>query len=368
MEFVRVGLVGQDRGAIVVREGLGDGLRVVQEVQHEDIVLLRVRAVEPGQGLDRPNPREGLVDVHGVEEGFVVAGLELVRADEEAVRIFLEPLGDLGRGEAVQDGFAHRLPAVVLLTRERDDRLVGALALVQVVADGVEVLDRALDSVGDHHRPRLSVDLALEDHLVLEVVDHDLGLEPDRVLVPLDVAPELLAGLPDIELRVALHRLGELVVALDRRVVLEHVQDEPLLDRLLHAVVVERKMPDRAVALRLRVAEDLQRLVLRRGREGVVAGVGQQLARLHQALEPFIVGLVLAHLVRLAQHGRDCRTGLAALARMRLVNDHRERAPAMLVADLLTNEAELLDCRDDNLLALLDEPAQIARLLGMPHR
>ena len=188
------------------------------------------------------------------------------------------------------------------------------------------------------------------------------------MLVSLDVAPELLAGLPDIELRIALHRLGELVVALDRHVVLEHVQDEPLLDRLLHAVVVERKMPDRAVALRIRIAENLQRLVLRRGREGVVAGVGEQLARLHQALEPLIVGLVLAHLVRLAQHGRDRRTGLAALARMRLVDDHREGAPAMLVADLLANEGELLDRRDDDLLALRDEPPQIARPHGVPHR
>ena len=137
VELVGVGLVGQNRGAVVVREGLGDGIRVVQEVEHEDIVLLLVRPVEPRQGLDRPNPREGLVDVHGVEEGFVVAGLELVRADEEAVRVLLEHLGDLARGESVQRCLAHTLPAVFLLTRERDDRLVGALALLQVVADGV---------------------------------------------------------------------------------------------------------------------------------------------------------------------------------------------------------------------------------------
>ena len=223
------------------------------------------------------------------------------------------------------------------------------------------------DPVGDDHRPRLAVDLVLGHHLLVEMVDHDLGLEADRVLVSLDVAPELLAGLLDVELGVALHRLGELVVAVDRRVVLEHVQDEALLDRLLHAVVVERKMPDRAVALRIRFAEDLQRLVLRRGREGVVAGVGEKLARLHQAFEPFVVRLVLACLVRLAEHSRDRRTGLAPLARVRLVDDHREGAPAMRVADLLTDEGELLDRRDDDLLALLDEPAQVARMLGVPH-
>ena len=81
VKLVGVGLVGQDRGAVVGREGLGDGLRVVQEVEHEHIVLLPVRPVEPRQRLHRLDPREGLVDVHGVEEGFVVAGLELVRAD-----------------------------------------------------------------------------------------------------------------------------------------------------------------------------------------------------------------------------------------------------------------------------------------------
>ena len=179
----------------------------------------------------------------------------------------------LAGGKVVQGGLAHLLAAVVLLPRKRDDRLVGALSLLQVVADGVEVLDRAFDAVGDHHRPRPAVDLALSDDLLVKVVDHDLGLEPDRVLVPLHVEPELLTGLVDVELRVVLHGLGQLVVALDRRIVLEHVQDEPLLDRLLHAVVVERQMTDRAVALRIRFAEDLQRLVLRRGREGEVAGV-----------------------------------------------------------------------------------------------
>ena len=234
-------------------------------------------------------------------------------------------------GKLFSDALAHALPAVVVLAREGHDRLVRALALLQVAADGVEVLHRTLDPVGDDHRPRPAVDLVLGHHLLVEMVDHDLGLEADCVLVPLDEAPELLAGLLDVELGVALHRLGELVVATDRRVVLEHVQDEALLDRLLHAVVVEREMPDRAIALRIRFAEDLQRLVLRRGGEGIVAGVGEKLARLHQAVEPLVVRLVLACLVRLAEHGRDRRTGLATLARVRLVDDHREGAPAMRV-------------------------------------
>ena len=76
----------------------------------------------------------------------------------------------------------------------------------------------------------------------MEVIDHDLGFEPNRVVAALDEAAQLLLGLIDVELRVFLHRLGELVVALHWHVVGEHVEDEPLLDRLLHGVAVEGVM------------------------------------------------------------------------------------------------------------------------------
>ncbi len=40
----------------------------------------------------------------------------------------------------------------------------------------------------------------------------------------------------------------------------------------------------------------------------------------------------------------------------------------MFVADLIENEGELLDRRDDDLLAGLDEPSQVAGTLGVSHR
>lgn len=43
-----------------------------------------------------------LVDVHRVQQRLVIAGLELVGADEEAVRIFRDLLGDPAGREAVQ--------------------------------------------------------------------------------------------------------------------------------------------------------------------------------------------------------------------------------------------------------------------------
>ena len=148
-----------------------------------------------------------------------------------------------------------------MLAGEGHDGPVPALAFRQVVADGVEVLDRALDPVGDHHRPRLAADPVLRKRLREEVIHHDLGLEADRVVVALDEAPQLLPRLVDVELRVVFDRLGELVVARGRRVVRQHVQDEALLDRLLHGVAVEGVVPDRVARprLRVRLAEDLQR-------------------------------------------------------------------------------------------------------------
>ena len=79
------------------------------------------------------------------------------------------------------------LRRVVVLAREGDDRLYGTLALHQVRLEGVEVLDGPLDAARDHHRPRLPADLPGGEHLLVEVVHHDLGLEPDRVVVAFDV-------------------------------------------------------------------------------------------------------------------------------------------------------------------------------------
>jgi hypothetical protein len=51
---------------------------------------------------------------------------------------------------------------------------------------------------------------------------------------------------------------------------------------------------------------------------------------------------------------------------VRLVDDDGEGLAA-LGGDLVEDEGELLHRRDDDLLALLDEPAQVARALGVAH-
>ena len=136
-----------------------------------------------------------------------------------------------------------------------------ALALPEVLPDRVVILDRALDAAGHHHRPGLAADLVERQHLFAEVVHHDLGLDLDGMFVAFHVAAQLFPGALGIELGIPLDLLDELVVARDRRVVPQHVQDEALLDRLLHGVAVEGAVPGLPACV-VRLAEDLQRLVL----------------------------------------------------------------------------------------------------------
>ena len=53
---------------------------------------------------------------------------------------------------------------------------------------------------------------------------------------------------------------------------------------------------------------------------------------------------------------------------MGLVDDDGEAPPALLVADLIEDEGEFLDRRNDDLLAGRDEAAQVAGARGMAHR
>ncbi len=221
VQLVGVGLLAEDgRAVVVARTTVWIVVGVVQEVEHEGIVLLGVRAVQARERLHGLDAGERLVHIHRVQQRLVVAGLELVGADQEAVRVFLDRSAISLLGKPLSDASVTFAPAVLVLAGEGDDRLIRALALDQVRLEGVEVLDGALDAAGDHHRPRLAADLLLGEHLLVEVVDHDLGLQPDGVVVALHVAPELLLRLLRVELRIVLDRLHQLVVARHRRVVL----------------------------------------------------------------------------------------------------------------------------------------------------
>ena len=125
----------------------------------------------------------------------------------------------------------------------------------------------------------------------------------------------------------------------------------------LHRVAVERSVLRLASFVRV-LAEDLEGLVLGRGREREVARVWQHLPRLHQPIDA-----VLGRLVIVGGYARERLThrpgGLAALTRVRLVDDDREVAAGVRRPDVVEHERELLDGRDDDLLAVLEEPAEV---------
>lgn len=82
------------------------------------------------------------------------------------------------------------------------------------------------------------------------MVDHNLGLEPDRMVVTFHIAAQLLLGPLGVELRGVLGLLDQLVVAVHWRIGLEHVQDEALLHGLLHGVAVKGPVLDLAFRIR----------------------------------------------------------------------------------------------------------------------
>jgi hypothetical protein len=51
MQLVRIGLLSEQRGAIVVLEGVGYPSAIVLKVEHEAIVLLRARSVQARESL-----------------------------------------------------------------------------------------------------------------------------------------------------------------------------------------------------------------------------------------------------------------------------------------------------------------------------
>src|SRR5207244_2599120 len=101
IELIWIGLFAQDGRAIVVGEGCDNRLGVVLKIKNENIVLLRMRAIESRQCLYRLDPGKWLVHVHRVEQRLVVTGLELVRSNQKPIRLFLNLIRDIAAGKSV---------------------------------------------------------------------------------------------------------------------------------------------------------------------------------------------------------------------------------------------------------------------------
>ena len=138
---------------------------------------------------------------------------------------------------------------------------------------------------------------------------------------------------------------------------------------------MKREMLYSPIRLLARRAEQLQRLVLRRGGEREVAGVGQHPARFNDAVYRVFVVLRLAVIVaiarplRAAQRLRHSRRRLPALPGVRLVYHNGEVVvPQIRAADGVLYEWELLHGGCDDFHALGEVAAQIGGGFGILQR
>src|SRR5581483_6895649 len=129
--------------------------------------------------------------------------------------------------------------------------------------------------------------------MVMEVVDYDLSLQTDRMVVTLDVLTKFLPGFTNVELRVARDRLDQLVIAADWRIRTQHVKNKSFLNRLLHRVTMEWWVKHSSIGLRTALSKELECFRLGSGREREVAGVNQELLRLHHPIDFILDGFIL---------------------------------------------------------------------------
>ena len=197
------------------------------------------------------------------------------------------------------------------------------------------------------------------------MLDADGDLFADGVRMQLDKGLEQVLRLAFVVAGVVLDLLQETPVGLVGRVAREHIEDEPLLDRLAHAVEVERL----ELAVRPLAAEELQSLGLRGCGEGERREI-----RLRPAATDLLVDSALHLFFRslgarflpfglLQAPGREHRLealrALAGLRRMCLVHDDREPLAGKL-ADLLGDDRELLQRGDDDRPARFEGLAELA--------
>ena len=153
------------------------------------------------------------------------------------------------------------------------------------------------------------------------MLDDDLNLLADGRPVERGEAGDTALRAAPFRFGIVLDGFFELIIGLVGHAVLEHVQNEPLLDGLAHRIEVERlRQPVGALG-----AEALQCHVPRRGGEGEVADVGLRPARV-LVIGDQILDIVAGHTL-VARQGIAHRLGaLAGLAAVGLVDNDGEGA------------------------------------------
>ena len=339
-------------------------------------------AVQPGEGLNGLNAGQSLVDVHRVQQGLIEARLVLLGNEQHLVLLGCEVLGQL----LLPHAFVHlhlgvgRTGELVVLDdpRERHQRLDRIPLLLDVAVKALFVANCFEPRAGHDHRLGTSADFVTRGRV--EMLDHDFRLLCDIVWMQVHEPGKRTGGLLALHVRVVFTCLEKPVIRGVVRVVLQHVENEPLLDRLAHGIAV------RGLAA---APEDLERLVFRRRRKGKKAQVGLPAALGHAEEERFR-GLIFHALLcctsprflpqpLASQHFLQSGGRLAALRAVGLV-DHdcaaagrqrarRFRTPLLRhIEKLMGDEGKLLQSSDDDRDRVLQRLRELPRaFVDLPH-
>jgi len=157
-----------------------------------------------------------------------------------AVRLeAVKPTWKLCFRKAVEFRFGPGFTVDLKLAREGDKRFqIGVALRLDVGAEAKIVLQGMFPALGDDHGFGLVIQVT--HHVTAEVLDDDLDLLADGSGMKACVAGDLALPLPAAEFGVVLNGFFELVVRFVGHVILEHVQNEPLLYGLSHRVAVKR--------------------------------------------------------------------------------------------------------------------------------
>ena len=247
LQLLRVGCLLQAGRVVVGLEGAVDVLRFVDEIENERVLLAGNLPVQAGQGLHGLHAVEPLVHVHGAKQRLVETGLVLVGDQQDLVVGRLETLRQLlladrlaGHAVGVHARFGVFEAGLRVLDRaaERHQRAhVGVAVLGDVALERQHVAHGVQARRGDHHRLGASAEMV--HHLLPEVLHHHLGLLLDVVRVQAHELGQRPRRLLLRQVRVVLHRLHQPEIGVVGGVVLQHVEDEALLDGLPHAVEVK---------------------------------------------------------------------------------------------------------------------------------
>ena len=324
--------VGRRRHRLAVPglERRPDVVGVVAKVQHERAVLADpvavVGAVETRQRLHGGQAVQRLVDVHRIQLRLVEPGLVLLGHHQDLPLAAVELGGGLAVGEAVHRRLGLGATVQIQRARERHQHPdVGVALVVHVLAQRQHITGGVLPRRRHHHRLGHAPD-AMGDVLP-EVLDDHLGLLGQRVLVQRHKLGDRRAGFARVEVGVVRRGVLDVPVGLVGDVAGQHVEDEPLLDRLTHRVQVKRHVPPSAA---IQSAEQLQRAGLRCGGERKERQVGLLAPGGHGSGKRILgrVGQLVRRrgAVRRTQHLFQLGGRLAGLAAVGLVHDHRIRA------------------------------------------